>query len=201
MIPSDSSYSTYTKLLSEEYRFEVRLGWDRANYFLVLNSAILAVATGLLKADNPPFVYVFVSLLFFFGATTSIAGALSIAKAHEYYRKTIVKKTAIEERLGLNNALPEMHESFNLAIGTTRGQNDRMLILNDPEKWMARPQRKNSITFLITVILWMMAGSQWDRYWGGLLLHASEVDLYNYDFARALAAPLFLDRVTPPLAL
>ncbi len=145
------------KIAVEEYRFEVRLGWDRANYFLVLNSAILAVATGLLKADNPPFVYVFVSLLFFFGATTSIAGALSIAKAHEYYRKTIVKKTAIEERLGLNNALPEMHESFNLAIGTTRGQNDRMLILNDPEKWMARPQRKNSITFLITVILWMMA--------------------------------------------
>ena len=145
------------KIAVEEYRFEVRLGWDRANYFLVLNSAILAVATGLLKADNPPFVYVFVSLLFFFGATTSIAGALSIAKAHEYYRKTIVRKTAIEERLGLNNALPEMHESFNLAIGTTRGQNDRMLILNDPEKWMARPQRKNSITFLLTVILWMMA--------------------------------------------
>jgi hypothetical protein len=145
------------KIAIEEYRFEVRLGWDRANYFLVLNSAILAVATGLLKAENPPVVYIFISLLFFFGATTSIAGALSIAKAHEYYRKTIVKKTVIEECLGLNNGLPEMHESFNLAIGTTRGQNDRMMILNDPEKWVARPQRKSSITFLLTVILWTMA--------------------------------------------
>jgi hypothetical protein len=145
------------KIAIEEYRFAVRLGWDRTNYFLILNSAIFAIATGLLKLDNPPVVYLFISLIFLFGLTTSIAGARSVAKAHEYYRRTIVKKTAMEEHLGLSSALPGMHESFNLAIGTTRGQNDRLMILNDPEKWVARPQRRSSITFLLSVILWTMA--------------------------------------------
>jgi hypothetical protein len=145
------------KIAIEEYRFAVRLGWDRTNYFLILNSAIFAVATGLLKLDNPPVVYLFISLIFLFGLTTSIAGARSVAKAHEYYRRTIVKKTAIEEHLGLNSALPGMHESFNLAVGTTSGQNDRVQILNEPGKWVARPQRKKSITFMLTVILWAMA--------------------------------------------
>jgi hypothetical protein len=33
------------RLALDEYRFEVRLGWDRTTYFLVLNSGILTVAT------------------------------------------------------------------------------------------------------------------------------------------------------------
>jgi hypothetical protein len=145
------------KIAVEEYRFEVRLGWDRATYFLVLNSAILSVATGLLKLDSPPIVYIFISLLFGFGLGTSLIGSLSITKAHEYYRWTVVKKTVIEERLGLSRPLPEMHPSLNLSIATTRGQRERMDILRDPGAWVARPHGHRAITFWLRWILRGMA--------------------------------------------
>ena len=145
------------KIAIEEYRFEVRLGWDRTKYFLGLNTAILTVSTGLLKLDNSPIVYFFIALLFLFGATSSIAGAWSIRKAHEYYRNTIVKKTVIEEHLGLNNPLPDLHISSNFAIGTTAGQSERISILQDPQGWIDRPLRKSSVTFFVCIVLWAMA--------------------------------------------
>lgn len=145
------------RIAIEEYRFEVRLGWDRTTYFLVLNSAILSVATGLLKLDNPPFVYLFISLLFAFGCGTSLIGSMSITKAHEYYRRAVVKKTVIEQMLGLTNFLPDMHQSLNLAVGTTRGQIDHLRILDDPETWIARPHRRSAITFWLRWVLRGMA--------------------------------------------
>jgi hypothetical protein len=145
------------KIAIEEYRFEVRLGWDRTTYFLGLNTAILTVSTGLLKLDNPPIVYFFIAVLFLFGGTTSIAGAWSIRKAHEYYRKTIVKKTVIEEHLGLNSPLQDLHSSSNFAVGTTTGQTERMKILQDPQGWIVRPLRKSSVTFFVCIVLWVMA--------------------------------------------
>jgi len=146
------------RIAVEEYRFEVRLGWDRTTYFLVLNSAILSVATGLLKLDNPPVVYLFISFLFAFGFGTALVGSMSITKAHEYYRRTVVKKTVIERFLGLDRSLSDMHQSLNMSVSTTGGQSDRMNILNDPEAWIARPHRYSSITYWLRWILRGMAG-------------------------------------------
>jgi hypothetical protein len=109
--PTEKLLDLY-KIALDEYRFEVRLGWDRTTYFLVLNSAILTVATGLLKLQNPPAVYLFIAVLFTLGFATSLIGAMSITKGHEYYRRTIVTKTLIEKRLGLTNALPGMDTSL-----------------------------------------------------------------------------------------
>jgi hypothetical protein len=145
------------KIALDEYRFEVRLGWDRTTYFLVLNSAILSVATGLLKLNSPPVVYAFIALLFAFGIATSLIGSLSITKAHEYYRRTVVRKTLIEQCLGLNSSPLGMHQSLNLATSTTRGQSERMKILSDPEGWVARPHGRRAITFWLRWILWGMA--------------------------------------------
>jgi hypothetical protein len=36
-------------------------------YYMVFNSAIVSVATGLLKLDNPRVVYVFIAGIFLFG--------------------------------------------------------------------------------------------------------------------------------------
>lgn len=128
-------------------------GWDRTAYFLILNSAILTVATGLLKLDHPPIVYLFVAPIFAFGALSSIAGVFSIEKSHEYYRRTIVKKTAIEEQLGLSTSLPGRHSSLSLAIGTTTGHNDRVNILSDPEKWVSRRRCHGAISSFFGYIL------------------------------------------------
>jgi hypothetical protein len=141
------------KIAVEEYRFEVRLGWDRTTYFLVLNSAILSVATGLLKLDSPPIVYVFISLLFGFGLGTSLIGSMAITKAHRYYRWTVVRKTVLERRLGLDRPLSDMHPSLDLTIATTAGQKERAAILTNPESWVARRHSRRAITFWLCWIL------------------------------------------------
>ncbi len=154
--PVDNLIDLY-RLALDEYRFEVRLGWDRTMYFLILNSAILTVATGLLKADGPPAVYLFVGLLFILGFGTSTIGAVSIARNHEYYRRTVVKKTLIENQLGLGNSIPGMNPALNLSIGTTKGQGDRMNILNDPEAYIAKRLKSPAITFWLRCILIALA--------------------------------------------
>jgi len=156
VLPPEKLLDLY-RIALDEYRFQVRLGWDRTTYFLILNSAILTVATGLLKLQNPPAVYMFVALLFLLGCGTSIIGLISITKNHEYYRRTVVQKTLIESRLGLTDSIPGMHPSLNLAIETTQGQGDYMRILNDPETWVARKLRRSAITYWLRLILIALA--------------------------------------------
>jgi hypothetical protein len=145
------------RLALDEYRFEVRLGWDRTTYFLALNSAILGVATGLLKLDNPPAVYLFIALLFILGLGTSTIGSISIKRNHEYYRRTIVKKTLFENRLGLTDAIADMNPSLNMSIGTTPGQGGYLRILEDPEKYVSGKLRPHSITFWLRSIFIALA--------------------------------------------
>jgi hypothetical protein len=94
----DKLFDLY-KIALDEYRFEVRLGWDRTTYFLVLNSGILTVATGFLKLNNPPAVYLFFALLFLLGCGTSIVGSISTVRNHEYYRRTIDPETWVARKL------------------------------------------------------------------------------------------------------
>lgn len=145
-LPTEKLFDLY-RLALDEYRFEVKLGWDRTTYFLVLNTGILSVATGLLKRENSRPAQFFISGLFLLGFAISAIGFFSIKRSHEYYRRTIVKKTLIETCLGLTETLPEMHASLNLAVGTTRGQADHKRILEDPEAWINKTQRWTAITF------------------------------------------------------
>jgi hypothetical protein len=144
------------RIALDEYRFEVRLGWDRTTYFLVLNSGILAAATGLLKLDGPPVIYALVAILFMFGAATSYAGSKAISTAHRYYRRTVVKKATIERCLGLTNPIDGMHPLLNLAVGTTDGQKDHN-ILTDPDRYVNKKDRRTSITYFMKWILRSMA--------------------------------------------
>lgn len=68
------------------------------------------------------------------GFGTSIVGSISIKKNHEYYRRTVVKKTLFENRLGLTDAIEGLNPSLNFSIGTTPGQGGYLRILEDPEK-------------------------------------------------------------------
>jgi len=49
-----TNFSSSYKVAVDEYRFEVKLGWDRAMYYMVFNTAIISVGTGLLKLEDPP---------------------------------------------------------------------------------------------------------------------------------------------------
>jgi hypothetical protein len=124
------------RIAIDEYRFEVRLNWDRTTFHLTLNSGLLAVATGLLKLGSTSFVNVIVAGVFFIGMCAALIGIQTMRKGHEYYRRTIVKKTLLEELLGLTKPLEEYPGRPTLTIGTTKGQSEHYQILHHTEKWV-----------------------------------------------------------------
>jgi hypothetical protein len=148
----DDLFTLY-KIAIDEYRFEVKLNWDRTAFDLTLNSGIIAIATGLLKIGSAPFVDLMVALVFLVGFSTATIGISAIRKGHEYYRRTIVKKTLIEDCLGLTKRLDGYPSGTTLAVGTTAGQGDHVEILHSPDRYLNRPLRPQSIAFWIIATL------------------------------------------------
>jgi hypothetical protein len=122
-LSSDQLLDLY-KIAVEEYRFEVRLNWDRTAYYLTLNSGLIAVAAGLLKIGSAPIVNLVVASVFLIGLLSSLIGMRNIRRGHEYYRRTVVKKTLLEEQIGLNKPLEGHPAGLTLAVGTTVGQGE-----------------------------------------------------------------------------
>ncbi len=65
---------TLYKIAIDEYRFEVKLNWDRTVYYLTLNSGLVAIATGLLKLGSIPVINLLVAAIFFIGLCTALIG-------------------------------------------------------------------------------------------------------------------------------
>jgi hypothetical protein len=141
------------KIALDEYRFQVKLNWDRTTFHLSLNSGLIAISTGLLKIGSASPVTLAVAGVFFMGMCVSAIGVVTVLKGHEYYRNTIVKKTLLEDLLGLTKPLENYPGKPTLAVGTTIGQNEHLQILNNTQEWLKRPQRLTSITPWIVVIL------------------------------------------------
>jgi hypothetical protein len=139
------------KIAIDEYRFEVKLNWDRTVFYLTLNSGLIAIATGLLKVEGSSFLNLIVAGVFFIGLCVSGIGIRSVQKGHDYYRRTIVQKTVLEDRLGLTK--PAEPGGPTLTVGTTAGQAEHLQILSNTEEWLSRPLRKSHITWLIVAIL------------------------------------------------
>lgn len=156
------------KIAIEEYRFQVRLNWDRTAYHLTLSSGLIAVAIGLLKVGGPPVLNLFVAGVFLSGLLASLVGIQNIRKGHRYYRRTVVKKTLLEDRLGLTKPLEGYEGRLTLAVATTAGQDEQFQILHNTENWSKR-SLKGSITWWIVFILILfcfanvlgIAGSLW----------------------------------------
>jgi hypothetical protein len=125
-------------------------------YHLIFNSALVSVATGLLKLENTPAINLFIGAIYLVGLGTSLMGVRAITKSHEYYRRTVVKKTLIEGLLGLTTA-QQGYSGLTLAIGTTAGHGDCFKILHETELWVSRPLRRWSVMFWITRILSLLA--------------------------------------------
>jgi hypothetical protein len=101
------------KVSIDEYRFNVRLNWDRTQYFLGLNLAIVAAATGLVKSGPPRTLeYLLVAAIFAAGVAASLLGAAAATKGHNYYRAARDVVKSFELQLGL---------PANLGIASTEG--------------------------------------------------------------------------------
>lgn len=156
--PERDELFTLYRIAIDEYRFEVKLNTDRMMHYVIFNSAIITVASGLLKIETGSWLNLFVALVFAIGVCTSRLAIRSIRKGHEYYHRTIYKKTLIEELLGLTTPVRDSPEAT-LAIGTTPGQAEINEILRDPNAWLtAGTPKKGSITHAaITVLRFLLA--------------------------------------------
>jgi hypothetical protein len=143
----------------DEYRFEVRLNWDRSMYYITFNTAIIAAGAGLLKLGDNGLVNLFVAAIFFLGCSCSILGILALRKGHAYYRRCIYKKTLIEEVLGIASPLATYSgEDANLAVGTTPGQARRTFILNQTDRYLNKGiLRRGNVVFYVACFLGLLA--------------------------------------------
>jgi hypothetical protein len=157
------------RIAVDEYRFQVRLNWDRTAYLITLNSGLVAVATGLLKIGSAAVIDLFVAGVFLVGMFVSLVSIKNVLTGHRYYRHTILKKTLLEDQLGLTKPLEQYPGRPTLAISTTVGQAEAMKILNDPEKWLKRRHRFNSITAwtvgILVLFLLADAGGVYGSVW------------------------------------
>ena len=66
----------------EEYRFQVRLNWDRAQSMLLFNAAVLAAGAGLIKlTDQSPYTIA----VFAVGVVSSVMSYIAVGLQHSYY--------------------------------------------------------------------------------------------------------------------
>jgi hypothetical protein len=143
------------KIAIEEYRFEVRLSWDRMQYYVVVSSGILAVAIGLVKDVKSAPAALLAAALFLVGVLTSIVGVYAILKGRDYYHETIFKKTVYEHVLGLNKAVAGVpNPEATLGIATTGGMKNSAEIL-------AGRKRKNLVSHFFrarvyTYVMWLL---------------------------------------------
>lgn len=142
----------------DEYRFEVRLNADRTRDYLVISLGLLTLTGGLLRIEGGRAGTAFLIFVFAAAAATSVFGAKIVRKGHEYYRRAAVKKTSIENRLGLlKRSGSDAHADSTLAIGTTPGMANIDRIRRAPEEWIAASPSRGSIVFYAIGMLWLLA--------------------------------------------
>jgi len=157
----DLSKSQLLELYSiavDEYRFTVRLNWNRTRYYLVLNAAILAAGAGLLRSQPSLGGFLLLGGFFIAGILTSLLGAQATEKGHRYYRRANYKKTLLEDQLGILKPVSGLSDDkATLAIATTRGMSESRKILHDTDEYFERPLRKESIIFRLVWLLRIFA--------------------------------------------
>jgi hypothetical protein len=128
------------KVAIEEYRFQVKLNNDRLLHLTVFNIAFLSAGAGLLKVAGSRLGNALVASIFIAGFFTSLIGALAVRTLHQYYRRTVHRRTVYEDLLGLAQVrdLPSGGRA-DLAIGTTGSNEERLKILTETEEWVRRP--------------------------------------------------------------
>jgi len=98
-----------------------------------------------------------IAAIFLVGVCSSFIGRKAVRKGHEYYRRTVVKKTLLEDMLGLTTPIADYPSRHTLAVGTTTGQEEHLKILHDPEPWVNRRIRGGSITYWLSAMLILLA--------------------------------------------
>lgn len=129
----------------EEYRFNVKLTWDRTRFYVGLHMALVAVTSTLLRIESEARIsFLLIAVI---GAAASFLGIHTIRKGHEYYRRSIYKRTLVAERLGFNQKLDEYPDELaTLSVTSTESQAKTREILFETDKWLRRRIRSSTVT-------------------------------------------------------
>lgn len=147
------------KIAIEEYRFEVRLNWDRTRYYLAFNAAIVGVGAGLLRLGTELAASVFVAFVFAMGIISAWLGVQSIKRGHQYFLRTVIHKTLLEHYLGLlEKRQTTLGHEHNWSLATTFDMAEVNEILHSPDKWFRKNiSPKHSITRYMSILLMLIA--------------------------------------------
>ncbi len=137
----------------------MRLNWDRTQYYLVLNLGLLTAGIALLKLELPVPTRFLVAFVFLAGVIAGLLGAAAVRRAHNYYRRTVYHKAAVETLLGLwepRELAPGA--SAPLAIITTSGM-DRGIdpLRNLAQQPLDAPLTRGSATWITVSVLRFLA--------------------------------------------
>ncbi|MBO9501193.1 hypothetical protein [Brevundimonas sp. A19_0] len=121
-------------------------------YYAVVNSGIIAVATGLLTGADTNGALLLCGALFFIGITMAIIGISAIHRGRDYYQATVFKKTVLEHALDLHQGVPGLsNPKATFAIATTSGMQDVQKILGGrpPTPFLKRVFRNRVISYFM----------------------------------------------------
>lgn len=124
----------------DEYRFQVNLNWQRLQYFLGLNVAILSVGAGLLRigsGDQPEPDNTLPALIFVAGVGLSLASWYLVRRQQDYYRAARDRMTSI------GTALEVQH----LGVATTAGAR------TEAQPWWRKVRTVNEGVLLALAVL------------------------------------------------
>lgn len=79
------------RIAVEEYRFQVNLNWQRSQYFLGLNAAVISVGAGLVRLGPPKAIENGAPLtvaVFLVGLILAVFSIFAVWKQHGYYQTT-----------------------------------------------------------------------------------------------------------------
>ena len=88
----------------EEYRFQVQLNWNRAQYLLGFNTAVIAAGAALIKLNGSKKADPLIAGIFVVGLVTAIMSTSATYMQHGYYRSARDRMRALGERLVLGEA-------------------------------------------------------------------------------------------------
>lgn len=123
----------------DEYRFQVNLNWQRLQYFLGLDMAILGVGTGVLRIGTSKSTAseTLPGLVFVAGVCLGLSGFYLARRQHAYYRVARDRMTSLAKLLKVDH----------LGVATTAGAR------GEPRKWRTKVRAVNELVLVVLAVL------------------------------------------------
>ena len=134
------------KVSIEEYRFQVKLNWDRNKFYVLLNSGLITANCGLLRIPGFDFAKFLTAPLFVLGSLAGWLGYKTLIKGIEYRRRAVIKKAEIENRLRKYSDI--------LPIDTTAGMREAKTFksIDDFDSYVSKPLRIGTISYFLATL-------------------------------------------------